>query len=151
MTGLKRHPALQPFSRDHLVGLFHAQRLIKLGTTITPGQLDDTVAAFSDAWHREVTVHFSDEDRLIGCLPIGQASLERLQKEHTELIALVDQLFQKPHSAEIAVQVGQLLDDHIRWEEHYLFPEIESSLEESQLSLLGDETRKIENSRHRKL
>ncbi|MBY0551076.1 MAG: hemerythrin domain-containing protein [Candidatus Obscuribacterales bacterium] len=151
MTGLKRHPALQPFSRDHLVGLFHAQRLIKLGTVVTPEVIDNTVEAFSEAWHREVTVHFSDEDRLFGGLAISHTSLERLHNEHTELIALVNQLFQNPHSAKIAVQVGQLLDEHIRWEEHHLFPEIESSLNDSQLSILGDETQMIENSRQRKL
>lgn len=151
MGGIKRHPALQPFSRDHLIGLFHAHKLIKLQTSVTPELLDDVVAAFSQAWHQEISVHFADEDRLIGSMPIKKSSLKRLHDEHVELSEAIEALLQKPHSALNAVQVGQLLDKHIRWEEHTLFPEIETTLSVQALTELAEKTQLIEKSRRRKL
>lgn len=150
MGGLKRHPALQPFSRDHLVGLFHAQRLMKLQKESPDTVLKETITAFEDAWHRELTVHFADEDRLIGPLHITNNNLIRLHNEHVELTELIAQLVAKPEST-LANRVGSYLDAHIRWEEHELFPEIESSLSEDALAELAVETHIIEKSRHRKL
>lgn len=148
---IKRHPALQPFSRDHLIGLFHAQRLIKLEINNTDHALSETIAAFEQAWKREISVHFADEDRLLGPLPISPESLKRLHEEHIELTGIIEQVFIEPFSASLAAQVGNLLDAHIRWEEHELFPEIGSSLSETELTGLGEQTAIMELSRDRKL
>jgi hemerythrin HHE cation binding domain-containing protein len=150
-VGLKRHPALQPFSRDHLIGLFHAQRLIKLTDAETEKNLNETIAAFASAWEREISIHFADEDRLLAPLPVSDSNRQRLHDEHIELTALIEQILKKPHSAAGAAQVGKLLDAHIRWEEHDLFAEIEVVLSPGELEVLGQETDAIEKSRHRKL
>lgn len=151
MGGLKRHPALQPFSRDHLIGLFHAQKLMKLESSVTPELLEDTIKAFAEAWEREISIHFADEDRLLGPLPINDSSLERLHHEHIDLTSDIAKLFETPYSAQDAVRIGAFLDAHIRWEEHELFPEVEASLSEDALIALEKETQKIEKSRRRKL
>lgn len=148
---LKRHPALQPFSRDHLIGLFHAQRLMKLETILTPELLEDTIAAFSSAWQREIKMHFADEDRLIDPLHISATNRNRLHDEHIELTGLIEKLFSGSASAAEAVAVGKLLDQHIRWEEHDLFPEIEQKLTVKELETMAKATQLIEASRHRKL
>jgi len=142
---------MQPFSRDHLIGLFHAQRLIKLQGTSDDQLLCETVAAFERAWRCEISVHFADEDRLIGPLPLSRESLQKLNDEHVQLTALIEQVFKEPFSASLAAQVGNLLDAHIRWEEHELFPEVESSLSEPDLIALGEQTAIMELSRDRKL
>jgi len=146
---LKRHPALQPFSRDHLIGLFHAQNLIKAERG--EKELSATVESFANAWQREISVHFADEDRLLGHLAIKQESLKRLDKEHVELTALILQLLHEPTSAQLAASAGKFLDAHIRWEEHELFPEIESTLSPSELQGLEQETLRIEQTRNRSL
>ena len=148
--GLKRHPALQPFSRDHLIGLFHAQRLIKLNNESEHQTVSETINAFADAWQREISVHFADEDRLLAPLPISAKSRERLHNEHVDLTSAIEHLLQNQLSI-FANEVGALLDAHIRWEEHELFPEIESTLPDNALADLGKETELVEKSRHRKL
>jgi hypothetical protein len=145
---IKRHPALQPFSRDHLIGLFHAQRLIKSNAQ-TDAVLRKTVQEFSDAYQREISIHFADEDRIIGPLAISAENLTRLHNEHIELTALIEKLLDSP-AHELASKVGTLLDAHIRWEEHELFPEVES-LPEQQLLLVAEQTAEIERSRKRRL
>jgi hemerythrin-like domain-containing protein len=96
-------------------------------------------------------VHFADEDRLFSSLPVAQDSLNRLDKEHVELRALILQVIDGPFSAEDAARAGKLLDAHIRWEEHELFPQIETTLTRDELERLAKETTTIENSRHRSL
>lgn len=149
--GLKRHPALQPFSRDHLIGLFHAQKLIKLNEDSDCHSLQQSISAFEYAWQREVIVHFADEDRLLGPLTLSEASLRRLHEEHVDLTALIERLFKKPYSYSLANVVGSFLDAHIRWEEHELFAEIESTLSVESLAELAIETQILEKSRHRQL
>lgn len=148
---IKRHPALQPFSRDHLIGLFHAQKLIKLRSDDPQTKVAETLTAFAEAWEREITVHFADEDRLLGPLAVNQSSLQRLDIEHVELRKLIVQVLTPPLAIDLANRVGQMLDDHIRWEEHELFSEIEQTLSEAELAALGQETDIIENSRRRQL
>lgn len=113
--------------------------------------MSETVAAFERAWKREISVHFADEDRLLGPLPITPGSLKKLHDEHIELTAIIEQVFLEPLSAPIAARVGNLLDAHIRWEEHELFPEVESSLSEIELAALAEQTAIMELSRHRTL
>lgn len=149
--GLKRHPALQPFSRDHLIGLYHAQRLIKLEDEKSEQRIEDIVTAFASAWQREISIHFADEDRLLGPLPLSESNHHRLHDEHVELTGLIKQVVEKPYSAALAARVGKILDAHIRWEEHDLFPEIETRLSAVEIDLLAKQTDEIERSRHRSL
>lgn len=148
---IKRHPALQPFSRDHLIGLFHAQRLIKLEHKSGAELLGEVMTGFAEAWQREIKVHFNDEDRVLGPMHLRSASLERLHDEHIELTDLIVHAIKEPYSVELASRVGAMLDAHIRWEEHELFPEVESTLNEAELETLSAVTAEIEKSRHRKL
>jgi hemerythrin len=148
---IKRHPALQPFSRDHLIGLYHAQRLMKLKEKDDAAVIAATVAEFIEAWKREISVHFDDEDRIFAGLPISSGSLERLDAEHEELRHLMQSFLTTDDHLSIAEELGKFLDSHIRWEEHELFFEIEGALGEGGLRELAKETDVIEKSRSRKL
>jgi hypothetical protein len=148
---IKRHPALQPFSRDHLIGLYHAQRLKRLDKLATSKVVADTMDSFSQAYRREIAPHFADEDRIIASLPISPENLKRLHDEHAQLVALIEKCLQNQDDRTLARRVGDLLDEHIRWEEHELFPEIETTLSEDGLAEVGKETATFEQSRTRRL
>ena len=149
--GLRRHPALRPFSRDHLIGLFHAQRLMRLVDNCDLKQLDDTMTAFELSWETAISVHFADEDWLLGTLPLSTSNQQRLHDEHLELTALIKQSLKTPYLPPLCARVGVMLADHISWEEHDLFPEIESRLSASELETLEKKTAEIEKTRHRVL
>ncbi|MBU6453962.1 MAG: hypothetical protein KGS72_19440 [Cyanobacteria bacterium REEB67] len=55
---LKRHPALQPFSREHLTGLFHAHQLMWLSNGRARQDLLTTVTNFKQAWEDEIFFAF---------------------------------------------------------------------------------------------
>ena len=71
---MKRHPALEPFSRDHQVGLVLAKSLM----TATDS---DAQASFAEIWKKELEDHFNEEERLLGPLASGEHK-SQLQSEH---------------------------------------------------------------------
>jgi hemerythrin-like domain-containing protein len=142
---LKRHPALQPFSREHLTGLFHAHQLMWLSNGRARADLATTVANFKNAWDDEISLHFSEEERLFSDLPVTAESLARLRQEHDAIRDLTTSLFvAKADDQELCLRFGQMLNDHIRWEERQFYPEIEQALSEAGLAALGEETRHID-------
>lgn len=147
---LQRHPSLQPFSRDHYVGLQQSQRLVK-GATLDAEHRRTTVATFLEIWDREIDDHFAEEERLL--LPLVQsADAERLQQEHRELRRCVastrDEQNQTAPDPEAMRALGQMLNDHIRWEERHLFPTIQDTTDSDVLEAIGRETQALE-ARHR--
>lgn len=147
---LKRHPALQPLSRDHYVGLVQARRLAKAAD----GNGVDrraAVAAFLDAWDADIAEHFDDEERLLAPLA-DDAGRTRLCGEYDRIRALVEEARERRRridpDARWVRSLGRALHDHIRWEERELFPAIESAAND-RLTELKPETDRIEAARAR--
>lgn len=149
---ITRHPSLQPFSRDHVVALFHAQRFIN-SQDKTLHEKGDLVRAFLVDWNNEISKHFEDEERLLLPLTNSRQDKIKLQQDHTDLRQLVTFLVKDTisanHMQELLIKLGHSLDQHIRWEEHHYFPSIESSLEPQELETLGKDTEEIEATRKR--
>ncbi len=130
---MKRHPALEPFSRDHNYGLILARRL---------SEGVDSLPAFREAWEVELRDHFEEEERLL--LPIcSEEEAERMRREHQE-IATLGANASTDHEAR---RLGELLHDHIRWEERELFVALESRANEASLRSLSLATRNLERRR----
>jgi hemerythrin-like domain-containing protein len=132
---MKRHPALEPFSRDHNGGLFAAR---KLSQGLAP---EEALLEFAELWREEMKDHFDEEERLLGrlCLP---GELERLIDEHKRIGALAEN-----GTPAQATTLGKLLNDHIRWEERSLFPAIESRATPEDFDWLERETEALEDRR----
>lgn len=136
---MKRHEALQPFSRDHHHGLVLARRL-SAGATALP--------AFLQAWDAELKEHLDDEERLLAavCPP---ALRERMHGDHQVLRKLAQAARRGALTDEDARHLGARLNDHIRWEERTLFPRIEKTADPQTLETLGSSTQAVELKRGR--
>jgi hemerythrin-like domain-containing protein len=147
----KRHVSLQPFSRDHYVGLVQAQRLTK-SADAGPAQRRKALSEFVETWAGEISAHFRDEERLLPELVRGEP-IERLRREHRALAELSEEARVRASSIEPGPdwvrELGRMLHDHIRWEERELFPLIERSTSRDKLDALADETTRIEQGRPR--
>jgi hemerythrin-like domain-containing protein len=148
IMSLKRHPALQPFSREHVIGLYHAHQLMWLSNSRARCDMATTITNFSRAWKDNLSEHFASEEIILGPLPIKSQSITQLMSEHRELRQMFRDLFsQKDPSVELCLQAGRALEQHIRWEEHHLFPEIELALGEEDLRTLAARTEAMEVAR----
>lgn len=143
---MKRHPSLEAFSRDHNVGLTLGRKLVQ-ASSLAEGGRQDAAHILLRYWKEELADHFSEEERLLIPLIPSAELCERLEQEHfafSESLACLDDGRIDPDSL---AKLGQLLIDHIRWEERVLFPSIERSALDSQLEDLGKQTELVETRR----
>jgi hemerythrin-like domain-containing protein len=84
---------------------------------------------------------------------MDKADKQRMEQEHAELRQLAEAAEQHRRQVEPGPEwiahLGQLLHDHIRWEERELFPRIEQNAGQAALEALHPEAEKIEAARSR--
>ena len=114
---MKRGARLAPLSRDHHVALVHALRLRRA----TDEDVAAVVAGFLAFLLGPGREHFAEEELLAPRVP--DACLD----EHDEILRRAQQLGREPRTGE-AHAVGELLADHVRFEERELFPLLETAL-----------------------
>jgi hemerythrin len=149
----KRDESLQPLSRDHYVGLVHAEHLRKSGSSDTDAATRRQVLGeFIEAWQRDIREHFDDEERLLETL-MTQAEVDELHRQHHTLRTMAQQANEQYANAapdpDWCCSLGETLRDHIRWEERTLFPAIQARATPDQLELLAEHTKPIEQRRGR--
>lgn len=132
---MKRAPALQPLSRDHLKALLLAKELRE---ATDPGIAR---ARLLDFWALEHG-HFRIEEELL--LPawaadgeLDEALAVRTLIDHLFIRAQIRRLEQGELELEQLHRLGQRLHDHVRFEERELFVLIERQLDEASLARLG--------------
>lgn len=133
---MKRHPALEPFSRDHNDGLILSRRLVRA----EPGVVEQALAD----WDKELADHFDAEEVLLGPLSSPE-DLDRMVREHADLrgrFLALDRV-----SVEDLEALGNLLEQHIRWEEREYFPRIELNLTEESAAALSEASLLLEKRR----
>jgi hypothetical protein len=142
---MKRDPRLQRLSREHTQALLLAQRLSR---DIPEATEEQTAALYSQLiafWSAGLLPHFRAEGecllaRLVRHLPLEDARVERLHRDHLTLEALVANMRDTEDST---ARRGALLDfaavirTHVRWEEETLFPTTEELLAPTELDALA--------------
>ncbi|MGN6253796.1 MAG: hemerythrin domain-containing protein [Solirubrobacterales bacterium] len=131
----RRAEALQPLSRDHLKALLVAKALRE--------SEDVAVArvAFLDFWRDHGAHHFRVEEEVL--LPqwalhaeVDRPDVDRMLREHLAIRREALRLAAGEVSLSELRALGDLLHDHVRFEERRLFPAIEDSLNREQLAKL---------------
>ncbi len=143
---LKRHPTLQPLSREHFGGLVLVRRLREAADADEPAR-QATVGLLREAWEGELKGHFADEESLLGP-HLKDSDMARLIEEHRALerhIKMADSAGCAP-SAEWLRETATMLEEHIRWEERELFPAAERAGAEG-LDKMAHEADRIERER----
>jgi hemerythrin-like domain-containing protein len=133
---MKRAEALQPLSRDHLKSLLAAKRLRNATDATEAGQ------DFLDFWEAEGKHHFRVEEEVLlpgwalHC-PVDRVAVARMLEEHLAIRRGALRAAAEVASLEELRDLGQLLNDHVRFEERELFPMIERALAPENLGRLA--------------
>ncbi len=132
---MKRSEALAALSRDHHHALDAARRLRRADA----GAVDAAVAHFQEFWQHDGRRHFEIEEELIlPALPADdadwRAATTRVLDEHRRIRAGASEVA----DLEDAHALGELLHDHVRFEERQLFALLEARLPADELAALGD-------------
>jgi hypothetical protein len=144
---MKRSAALAALSRDHHHALEVALRLRRARA----GDLDGALAHLHAFWEPRGRRHFEIEEQLVlPALPESDAgwreATARVRDEHARIRTAVDALPARGGGVDAAHSLGQLLHDHVRFEERHLFALLEEQLPEDDLARLGDAIERAEAS-----
>ncbi len=131
---IKRHEALQPWSREHHQGLLLSWKIKKgFSLNINPQRIKDYCDWF---WKTHLLPHFeSEENYLFPILDEENHLVERALEEHGLLRIMFEQ---KEADTDTLSQIESLLNDHIRFEERVLFKAIQEVATLEELQLLED-------------
>ncbi len=140
--GLRRHSALVSLSRDHHGALMQALWLRRAGESPSRQGAAAAAAEFLAVYRSDLVGHFADEEEVV--LPLaGHADAEgaaRIRGEHRELQALALKLGEAASLGAdlrpLALEIGQLLDDHVRFEERSFFMAVQATLSSAELAAL---------------
>ena len=132
---MKRAEALQPLSRDHLKALQAAKALREAADA------DAARAEFLEFWDGHGAHHFRVEEEVLlpwwaRYAPVDRPAISRMLEEHLEIRRQALRLAAGEASLAELRSLGDLLHDHVRFEERQLFPAIEGSLGEEHLAKL---------------
>ncbi len=124
---MKRSAALQEFSREHHRALVIANHIRRLDGDEAAGQAMLSQLNNSDFFD-ELASHFAAEEQQLGtALPHHPALAVRFVREHTELRRLMAGL--RSGDGQLLGHFGQLLANHVRFEERELFGVLEATQE----------------------
>ena len=140
---MKRHPSLEPFSRDHNIGLILARRLVQAAREGETAR-QDAASSLLKYWADELEDHFAEEERTLLPLIPSDELRERLLREHRSFAEDIRALSDGSSEPRVLLHAGETLNDHIRWEERVLFPAIEASATKEQMHALEEQTSQVE-------
>ncbi len=146
---LQRDESLQPFSRDHFMGLKAANELTKAAAAGNAARIS-AAAYFRRCWDAEIADHFREEEQLLIPLMV-EPEIKQMLHEHGSIRNLVAAGLRRsadePPPESWCAALGQELRDHIRWEERVLFGAIQDRATPRQLDAVGKATAEIEKRR----
>ena len=129
---LKRHKALQPFSREHHHGLLLSW---KIRSGISKNVELERIKTYADwFFENQLVPHFELEEKYIfPLLDSDHELIKRALAEHRRLT----RLFADTQNIEKSLhKIEEELEQHIRFEERILFPEIQKNATDEQLALI---------------
>jgi hypothetical protein len=131
LIAMKRSAALIPLSRDHHVALELALRLKR-----ADGDVGEVAGLYQRFLEGRGGAHFATEEAVLPSAIAGDPDwdrmCERMRDEHQRMRAAAIA------GAEDARRLGELLADHVRFEERELFVHLERALPEAALAAVGE-------------
>ena len=126
---LKRHKALQPFSREHHHGLLLSWKIRSgLSKNVEPRRIKVYASWF---YKTHLKPHFEVEEKhIFSLMEDGNNLVKRALADHRRLARLFTL---EPDDVATLSKIEEELDKHIRFEERVLFPEIQKFATEAQL------------------
>ena len=137
----KRHASLVPLTHDHHHTLAQARRLKEANPNRDPADLKRAGDDFVNFYLGRIRHHFHEEEELffaplvdddVAGPVVARAVADHLRL-HAQVRTLRRQLSGGEVSSEVLMEIADLLEKHVRFEEQELFPLIELRVSENEL------------------
>ncbi|MEO5501131.1 MAG: hemerythrin domain-containing protein [Ginsengibacter sp.] len=132
---IKRSEEIAKLSRDHHVSLLFCWKIrngIKKNAEVL--RMKNYVSYFLS---EHMGAHFREEEDYLFA-PVKDEKVQRALDEHIVILNLTDKILNagEPEKKDL-LNLAQLVDDHVRYEERILFPHLENVLSAEQLKEIG--------------
>ena len=140
----KRHPSLQPLSRDHGMGLLCAQHGHKAVRASEHDRL--RLAEQMRTASRDVILSYlEDEQRVLSPVITNEALRAEFQHHQNNVRKFIDELEQLEPAVDpglsLMASLAGALENYVRWEENSLFSALEQTLDATDLTMLSGLTK----------
>src|SRR5699024_5543952 len=130
--GIKRHEALQPLSRHHMLGLHTGLKLSRAGTEASRISRDEIKKDAKEFWEPGGNDHLRVEDAIVVPVyakysDVNKPEIIVVLLEHVQITKGMTQLLANELTLEEMRALGVMLQGHIRKEEQVIFPMIEAA------------------------
>lgn len=138
---IKRSENLVVLSHEHHHGLVFCTRLKKAHQTDAK-----TLKLFvNNFWVNDLVPHFTNEEKWFLPEMENNEIKEQFITEHQQIKELVNRIRNSPiEVVELAIELSQVLNNHIRFEERIMFPYLEKTIATNKLVEIGNALSNIE-------
>lgn len=138
---IKRNEHIVKLSRDHHASLLFCWKLRQgIKYHISAERLIKYVQYF---WQHHLSIHFKEEEEFLFVPPHDEV-VQKAIDDHQNIKIFVEQI--SLHGAEsgnnVLMELADMVNDHVRYEERILFPHLEEKLSDQQLQKIGSEINK---------
>jgi hypothetical protein len=143
---MRRSPALVRLSWDHHHGLVMARRIRRELPTASDAEVDALYADLVRFWAAGLLPHFRAEGecllaRLVRHVDLADERIQRTARDHLAIQALIVRMrdtADRDDRRQALAALGELLREHIRWEEATLFEAAQVLLDEAEQDALRE-------------
>lgn len=135
---LKRNENLVKLSKDHHAGLLFCWK-IRQGVKyhIETNRMIKYVKYF---WDHHFASHFKEEEEFLFTL-LKDKEVQKALDDHQKIKIFVDKIAVSgmENEEDVLLELADVVDDHIRFEERVLFPHLQEQLSDEQLEKVGEQ------------
>jgi hemerythrin-like domain-containing protein len=132
---IKRNKHIVLLSKDHHLALLFCWKIRQgLQIGVEPGRMKNYVGYF---WNHHMLEHFREEEEILFA-PVQDPMIGKAMEDHQIIAAMVGSITSgETESIDAFKSLADAVDNHVRYEERELFPQLEKILSEEQLNTIG--------------
>jgi hemerythrin-like domain-containing protein len=133
---IKRNEHIVKLSRDHHASLLFCWKIRQgIKYHVEPDRIIQYVRYF---WEHHFSIHFKEEEEFLFA-PLKDEVVQKAIDDHEKIKIFIDQITVEGMESEddILLELAEMVDQHVRYEERILFPHLEEKLSDEQLEAIG--------------
>ena len=133
---LKRNPHIVKLSQDHHASLMFCWKIRQgIKYHVAAERMIKYVQYF---WEHHFSSHFKEEEEFLFA-PLHDEKIQKAVNDHQKIKTFVSEIAfpGSEDPGDLLLELADMVDDHVRFEERTLFPHIENELSEDELENIG--------------
>jgi hemerythrin-like domain-containing protein len=135
---IKRNQNIVKLSKDHHASLLFCWKL-RQGVKYHSSR-DRMIKYVHYFWDHHFSEHFKEEEEFLFA-PLNDEVVQKAMDDHQKIKIFIEEIDVEgmESEADILLELADIVEEHVRFEERILFPHLEENLSEEQLETIGQQ------------